>query len=161
MKPQPPPLKVGTPCPKQWDDMTGDAKQRFCEHCQLHVHNLSAMSGRERGKFVAETKGRACIAYVTGPGETMIPDGFWTRLFRPLRSVRVAGLAVLATLLPFWFSSCAGRRDKGMSMGVPARNSDASRPGGMLLGEAPTVRTPPEKQMMLGAPMPPPPSEKH
>src|SRR5881394_4255743 len=53
LKSEPPPLRIGTTCPKRWDDMSGDAKQRFCDHCQLHVHNLSAMSTGEREQFIA------------------------------------------------------------------------------------------------------------
>jgi hypothetical protein len=159
MKNLPPPLKVASPCPKQWEEMTGDAKRRFCEHCQLHVHNLSAMSERERGRFVEETKGKACIAYVVRPDGAMLPDGFWTRVLRPLRGVRVASLAVLATLLPFWFSSCATRKNNSMVKGKVQTVSDTSRSdrkGAMLLGEAPTVKTHPDaSQMTLGVPAPP------
>ena len=74
-----------------FDDDSGDAKRRFCEHCQLHVHNLSAMSKKERTKFVAESKGRTCIAYTHRPDGTLISEGFWFRFFRPLR---LAGTAV-------------------------------------------------------------------
>ncbi len=39
---------ISKPCPADWDAMTGDAKRRFCEHCRLHVHNLTAMDEAER-----------------------------------------------------------------------------------------------------------------
>jgi hypothetical protein len=155
MKNQPPPLKIASPCPKQWEEMTGDDKCRFCGHCQLHVHNLSAMSDRERDEFVERTKqGKACIAYVVRADGTMIADGFWTRLLRPLKSVRVAGLAVLATVLPFWFSSCTTKRSSGMVKGKMQTVTDTSRSGKgkMLLGEAPTVAPPPGTQMTIGKP---------
>jgi hypothetical protein len=147
MKNQPPLLKVGTPCPKQWDDMTGDAKRRFCEHCHLHVHNLSAMSAAEQKKLVTESGGKACITYTVRLDGTMISERFWFRFFRPLR---FAGATVLATLLPFWFASCSTRRTA--SLGKPQR----------LTGEAPTVQTqengPGKKlqgpQVMLGTPAP-------
>jgi hypothetical protein len=120
MKNQPPPLKIASPCPKQWDEMTGDAKCRFCEHCQLQVHNLSAMSKRERNRFVSESGGRSCITYLIRPDGPMISEGFWYRFFKPLR---FAGAAMLATLLPFWFSSCVSRRNAlvGSVCPVPQR----------------------------------------
>ncbi|HEX2750581.1 MAG TPA: hypothetical protein VHM91_21425 [Verrucomicrobiales bacterium] len=102
-----PPLKIASPCPKQWEGMTGDAKRRYCEHCKLHVHNLSAMSKREQRKFVAEGGDRACVTYLVRPDGSMISERFWHRLFKPFR---FAGATVLATLLPFWFSACASRR---------------------------------------------------
>jgi hypothetical protein len=137
MKNQPPPLKVGTPCPKQWNEMDGGAKRRFCEHCQLHVHNLSAMSERERRDFTAKTGGQGCISYLVRPDGTMISERFWSRFFRPLR---FAGTAVLATLLPFWFSACARERERILG----ALPSPKTAPG-----------TTPEPQRMLGVPAPP------
>src|SRR4051812_23738688 len=78
MRYEPPPLRVGTPCPKQWEEMRGDAKRRFCDQCQLHVHNLSAMSRRERDRFVQESGGRGCIAYQLRPDGTMMTPTFWS-----------------------------------------------------------------------------------
>jgi hypothetical protein len=28
-------LRIATPCPIGWDEMTGDSQVRFCGHCQL------------------------------------------------------------------------------------------------------------------------------
>ena len=81
--------------------MSGDAKRRFCEHCQLHVHNLSAMSPGERTQFVAESGGRACITYEIRPDGTMLTPSRWNWVLRPLR----AFAALIAAMLPFSFSS--------------------------------------------------------
>lgn len=110
MKPAPPPLRVGTPCPKQWDEMRGDDKRRFCEHCQLHVHNLSAMSRPERERFVTESAGQLCIAYELRVDGTMITPSFWRKISGPFQRTRHAFVAILASLLPFLFSACASSR---------------------------------------------------
>ncbi len=112
MKPAPPPLRIENPCPKSWDGMTGDDKRRFCEHCQLHVHNLSAMSAPERAQFVADTtaKGHACITYELRPDGTMVTPTRWSWALRPLRALA----ALFAALLPFAFSACATRRTTGV-----------------------------------------------
>ena len=115
MKAEPPPLQIAKPCPKNWDDMTGDAKRRFCEHCQLHVHNLSAMSPGERGEFVAETRGHACITYELRPDGTMVTHSRWDWMLRPLRALA----ALLAAMLPFAFSSCANSGATRRTAGVP------------------------------------------
>ena len=149
MNPQPP-LKIESPCPKAWEEMTGDAKCRFCDHCQLHVHNLSAMTERERTRFTANANGRTCIAYVVRQDGSMITEGRWTRWLRPLRKVQVAGLAVLATLLPFLFSACATKRPSGMTKGKMMAPGSGKRV--MLLGEAPTTMIAPvNDRMVLGA----------
>jgi hypothetical protein len=93
--------------------MEGDTKRRFCEHCQLHVHNLSAMSPRERDHFVVESAGRACIAYQLRADGTMVTPTFWSRMLRPVQHAQFAAVTILAALLPFLFSSCASRRTLG------------------------------------------------
>jgi hypothetical protein len=97
--------------------MSGDAKRRFCEHCQLHVHNLSAMSRRERDFFVTESAGRSCIAYQLRLDGTMVTPSFWRGVLQPFRHVQFAVVAVLATLLPFFFAGCASTRRT--TLGIP------------------------------------------
>ena len=145
MKAEPPPLEIGTPCPRKWGDMTGDAKRRFCEHCQLHVHNLSAMPSGERMQFVAETRGRACITYELRPDGTMVTASRWDWMLRPLRAVG----ALLAAILPFAFSSCGTRRTVGVPMpprDVSAQSAQQKLGRVQILGEAMPVKKPAERQ---------------
>ena len=145
MKAEPPPLEIGTPCPRKWGDMTGDVKRRFCEHCQLHVHNLSAMPPGERMRFVAETRGRACITYELRPDGTMVTASRWDWMLRPLRAVG----ALLAAILPFAFSSCAIRRLGGAPpdmKAVSTQNAQQKLGRVNVLGEAMPVKKPAERQ---------------
>lgn len=124
MKSEPPPFQIAKPCPKKWDEMSGDAKRRFCEHCQLHVHNLSSMTGSEREEFVAESKGRACIAYEVRGDGSMVTPSRWSRLSIPLRRIQQAAAALLAACLPMLFSACATRQ----TMGKPVLPKDSKEP---------------------------------
>jgi TonB family protein len=45
-------LKIAAPCAVPWESMTGDNRVRFCEHCSLHVYNISEMSALEAMAFV-------------------------------------------------------------------------------------------------------------
>jgi hypothetical protein len=56
-------IDVRTPCPASWHAMAGDARSRFCEHCGLHVHNLSAMTLDEAQRLVCERAGRQCVRF--------------------------------------------------------------------------------------------------
>ena len=114
MKSEPPPLLIAKPCPKQWDVMTGDAKRRFCEHCQRHVHNLSAMSACERQQFVTESAGRECITYELLSDGSMVTPSRWSLRFPTLHRITFSAAAVLALLLPFLFSSCATTRSSAI-----------------------------------------------
>ena len=146
MKSQPP-LQIGTPCPKRWNTMQGDAKRRFCGHCQLHVHNLSAMSARERKRFIATSGGHACIAYELRPDGSMVTPSRWSRLLLPFQRLRASIAALLAAFLPFFVPACESRRVLGESS--PPCGSHTKQAGDD------------ESTMMLGTPMvSPPPKSK-
>lgn len=96
-------VKIPKPCPMKWEELVGDEKKRYCNSCQLHVHNLSEMSRHERRSFLAESKGRSCVAFQTRP-------------LRPVAS-RLGRLGViLAALSALLLPACANRE---MSMGTP------------------------------------------
>jgi hypothetical protein len=76
-------VRVASPCPASWDEMTGDDAARFCEHCQKHVHNLSALREDEAQRLICESAGSLCIAYV--PDEQGAPT---TLAYAPQRRPR-------------------------------------------------------------------------
>jgi hypothetical protein len=154
MKPEPPPFRIAKPCPKNWNEMSGDAKRRFCEHCQLHVHNLSAMSERERGEFVAESGGKACIAYELRGDGSMVTPSRWSWLFAPLRRFQQAGTALLAACLPMAFSACSTTRKTTLGAPLPPRASADSKSG----MDSSTVSM---GEMAPMDPLPPPAKKKH
>jgi hypothetical protein len=140
MKPEPPPLQIAKPCPKQWDEMAGSAKKRFCGHCQLHVHNLSTMSDRERSAFVSETGGHACIAYEFRADGSMVTPSRWAWLTAPFSRVLRPITALIAVFVPF-LSACTTRR----TLGEPSPAKDVS---GVQCKDRK-----PAPQMLLGSPM--------
>jgi len=74
---------ISQPCSQDWGTMSGDEKRRFCSHCQLHVHNLSAMSAAEQGTVLSQRGSRQCIAYLAED--------------RTIQSVRVIGCSCSAS----------------------------------------------------------------
>jgi len=56
-------IEVRSPCPVDWEEMSGNRQTRFCQHCQKHVHNLSAMSADEAGRLVCQNAGRLCVRF--------------------------------------------------------------------------------------------------
>jgi hypothetical protein len=119
MKSQPSPFEISTPCPKQWDQMSGDAKRRFCEHCQLHVHNVSTMAPHERRRLESEARGGRplCIAYQPRSDGSARVLSFWQWVFSPLQHLGRTALAGLATVLPFLASSCEAKHDSKPLLG--------------------------------------------
>lgn len=155
---------IDSPCPKDWDQMQGDGKCRYCEQCQLHVHNLSAMTVREQRQLIASSNGRLCVAY---DEDASIPvrSGlwlWWQRLTSPLR----AGLALVTAFIPM-LSSCRSVQTPPSSDPI-VRDLRHSPDGGMTLGRvkldaAPSTQAESEWErlrrsgkMVAGGIMPPP-----
>lgn len=57
-------IQIASPCPARWEDMTGDDRVRHCAQCDLHVHNISAMTRDEAEGVLAElSEGRVCARF--------------------------------------------------------------------------------------------------
>ncbi|MGB7925158.1 MAG: ankyrin repeat domain-containing protein [Pyrinomonadaceae bacterium] len=64
---------IATPCPADWDSMTGNDRVRFCDHCALHVHDLSEMTPTAAIKLAANSNGRLCVRYYKQPDSAAQP----------------------------------------------------------------------------------------
>jgi ankyrin repeat protein len=56
-------VTIPTPCSADWNSMIGNDQVRFCEHCNLDVHNLSRMTRSQAQRLVARANGRLCVRY--------------------------------------------------------------------------------------------------
>src|SRR5262245_10193856 len=102
-------LRIASPCPASWEQMSGDERVRFCDTCDLHVYNISRMTHREAISLITETEGRLCARIYRRADGTVItrdcPVGL--RAIRR-RVARIAG-ASLAALLGL-FSVALGQK---------------------------------------------------
>src|SRR5712671_1906416 len=57
------PINITSPCPADWNSMLGDERIRFCEHCQLSVHNLPQLNSKYIRKLERKSAGSLCIRY--------------------------------------------------------------------------------------------------
>lgn len=91
-------LRIPTPCKADWDSMIGNDQVRFCEHCNLQVTDLSAMTRPAAMRLVAQSQGRLCVRFIERPDGgvlTRTPD----KLYRiGGRASRLAAGAFSATL---------------------------------------------------------------
>ncbi len=92
-------IKVASACEADWDSMIGNDQVRFCEHCNLHVNNLSAMSRHEALRLVAQSRGRLCVRYEQRTDGELLTTHFPNQLYRiGRRASRIAATAFSATL---------------------------------------------------------------
>ena len=100
--------------------MHGDARVRFCTHCDQKVYNLSEMSQEDASAFMAEQTGRVCVRYFQRADGTVLTSDCG-RVERT--KVRVKAAAVTAFTL----------------LGLAAKfNGNApSQPASPIVGEIP------------------------
>ncbi len=60
-------ISIPKSCTADWDEMIGNDQVRFCSHCSLSVHNLSAMTRREALRLVTKSQGKLCARYIRRP----------------------------------------------------------------------------------------------
>ncbi len=94
-------LRIATPCPISWEQMTGDDRVRFCDHCQLNVYNIAELTRTEAESLIASTEGRLCgRLYRRADGSVLTKDcPVGLRALRKRVSQRVA--AMFAAMLSF------------------------------------------------------------
>ena len=78
-------ININTPCEADWNQMIGNEQVRFCQHCNLSVHDLSAMTRREAMRLVIKSKGNLCARYTRRPdGKVQTTD----RVLHQINAVR-------------------------------------------------------------------------
>jgi len=91
-------IQIASPCHAAWDEMTGDERVRFCQHCKLHVYNVSEMERGEAEAFIAKRTGRTCVRLYRRHDGTVLtkdcPVGW-----RAVRQRLVRGVAALAAVI--------------------------------------------------------------
>jgi hypothetical protein len=85
-------IDIASPCVTDWDKMKGNDEVRFCQHCNLNVHNLSAMTRSKAMRLVRKSKGRLCVRYVRRPNGTIQTASRLYQLSRARASRIVAGV---------------------------------------------------------------------
>ena len=94
-------LRIASPCPANWEKMTGDDRVRFCDLCNLHVYNIARMSPKEAVELIANTEGRICARLYRRTDGTVITKDCPVGLRALRRHVAKAAGVVFATIMSF------------------------------------------------------------
>ena len=95
--------EITAPCPMSWANMKGGNTRRYCDACELHVHDLSAMTAQEAETLLQTYQGELCVRYTQNHDGRIITDELPARL-RPLRALvlkrgAMAGVAFALLIL--------------------------------------------------------------
>lgn len=91
-------IKIATPCLITWEQMVGDERVRFCNHCQLNVYNLSSLSQAKAEELLASTEGRLCARLYRRSDGTVITKDCPVGLKALRRRVSQTAAAVFALI---------------------------------------------------------------
>jgi hypothetical protein len=161
-------IKVASPCSARWDEMIGDARVRFCAHCEKNVYNLSAMTREEAQALLVEKEGNLCARfYRRADGSTLTADcpvGVRRKRVRRIAAVAAGAGALAALGTGFGGASRVPHYQGELAATVPTPPATTA-PTTTTTREAPTAVPSETGHVMMGAvamPMnPPPPPKKH
>ena len=129
---------IKEPCGRDWRQMTGTERTRFCTHCEKHVYNLSARTESEAKKLLQEHS-EICVRFRPRP------DG--SPFYRPVAAALVATAMLttpvyasgLSTNTKTWLQKLFGANEEPFDAHLP-QFSDLQPdplvlpPGNLLMG---------------------------
>jgi hypothetical protein len=123
-------LKIASPCPMSWEQMKGDDRARFCEHCSLHVYNISELTKRQALALIEKTEERVCARlYRRTDGSVLTRDcPVGLRAIRR-RVARIAG-ATATAVLSFCFGVMGQKSSQDKESCSPSLQVTVERKGG-------------------------------
>lgn len=131
-------LRIASPCPVGWEQMTGDERIRLCRLCDLHVYNIAEMSRKEAASLIANSEGgRICARLFRRTDGTIITRDCPVGLRAIKRRVSKTATAVFATVMALC-SSVAGQKpakpgqDSCQSQVKITRTIDEAQPAGAM-----------------------------
>jgi hypothetical protein len=117
-------LKIASPCPADWDAMSGDERKRFCGDCKLNVYNLSDMTKYDAENLLRNAEGRLCVRYFQRPDGTILTQDCPVGWAKAKQRMTVFATAAFALVVSFFGSifvlSLFGKKiDIGKRLPIP------------------------------------------
>jgi hypothetical protein len=53
-------ITIVTPCPMDWDQMSGDDSKRYCSSCGKHVHDVAKLTSAQAVSLIDQLPGDVC-----------------------------------------------------------------------------------------------------
>jgi len=105
-------MRVASPCPVSWEQMTGDNRVRFCGECRLNVYNFAELTRTEAENFLRATEGRICGRLYRRADGTIITKDCPVGLRAVRRRMAKAATAAFAALVALC-SAAVGQKQSG------------------------------------------------
>ena len=148
--PSRPILTLPKPCHVAWDTMHAEdaSPRRYCDTCEKHVHDLSAMTKREAEALLQASDWNICVNYeVNEDGEMLFQPEPPSRLMQQIQGAQKL-LAAAALITPLALIQAACDEDPSLRLGgepmpvaqsVEATGGTPTTPPGPGAGLEPTL----------------------
>jgi hypothetical protein len=94
-------MRIASPCPVGWEQMSGDERVRHCRLCDLHVYNISEMTRKEAQSLIQQSDGRICARLFRRADGTVITRDCPVGLRAVRRRVAKTATAAFTAVLSF------------------------------------------------------------
>lgn len=95
-------ISIAAPCPARWEDLAGNDRVRFCDHCRKSVYNISVLTPSEADALLKAQNGNLCARIYRRTDRTVLmrdcPVGL-ARQWRHLKILASSGVAVILLIL--------------------------------------------------------------
>jgi len=122
-------LRIASPCSVGWERMSGDDRVRFCDQCNLHVYNISAMTSEQAAALIAGAQGRVCARLYRRADGTILTRDCPVGLRALRRRISKRAGAVLAALLSLCsgvFAQTQSKRGKTCTPAISVKTTKAA-----------------------------------
>jgi hypothetical protein len=92
-------LRIASPCPANWEAMSGNERVRFCDLCNLQVYNIAQLTRKEAETLIAGAEGRICARIYRRPDGTVITKDCPVGLRAMRRRIATVAGAAFATVV--------------------------------------------------------------
>ncbi|MDB6016530.1 MAG: hypothetical protein JWR19_1019 [Pedosphaera sp.] len=119
-------IRIASPCSARWEDMGGDDRIRFCDHCRKNVYNFTSLTAPEVAALVEAKGGNLCARMHQRADGTMLTEDCPVGVARQWRRVKILVGGGAALILLTLGNLAAFGRDRGDA-------SAGTRPGNRLM----------------------------
>jgi Carboxypeptidase regulatory-like domain len=92
-------MRIASPCPVGWEQMSGDERVRHCRLCDLHVYNISELTPKQVQSLIEHSDGRICARLFRRADGTVITRDCPVGLRAVRRRVAKTAAAVFTAIL--------------------------------------------------------------
>ena len=116
-------IRVASPCTVQWEEMAGNSRIRFCDHCRRNVYDISELSKQEAEDLIKAKEGQLCVQYYIRKDGTIVTNDC-PPISQAIRRTVVRGAAFCIALASFVVGLRLVSTDDTSRGGAPTSLSD-------------------------------------